>query len=108
MINKLLCLLQFDWSCFKFICNIAACVGGDSCCSETNRCDVGEGDCDKDSHCLDGLKCGSDNCPSSRTFGSTEWDYGDDCCYKPGMKLKYLKSSIKSLKSSTLCIFNNK
>jgi hypothetical protein len=32
---------------------------------------------------LDGLKCGSNNCPSSRTFGSTEWDSGDDCCEKP-------------------------
>ena len=66
---------------------------------------MGEGDCDEDSDCLDGLKCGSSNCPSSRTFGSTEWDYGDDCCYKPSMKLKCLKSSMKSFIHTQSCLF---
>ena len=34
------------------------------------------GDCDSDSHCLPWLKCGTDNCGSSR-------DSGLDCCYHP-------------------------
>merc|ERR1712226_754509 len=59
---------------------VAKCTGGDSCCSETNRCDVGEGDCDSDADCLDGLLCGTGNCPSTR---SDAWDASDDCCYKP-------------------------
>ena len=63
---------------------LAACVGGDSCCNADNRCDVGEGDCDEDSDCLDGLKCGSNNCAGNRWYFSEEWDGYDDCCYKPG------------------------
>ena len=62
---------------------IAKCTGGDSCCSATNRCDVGEGDCDTDADCLDGLLCGTGNCPTTR---SAFWDVNDDCCYKPGEK----------------------
>ena len=69
----------------------AACIGGDSCCNENNKCDVGEGDCDYDSDCLEGLKCGSGNCPGSRSWlwGSEEWDSSDDCCYKPGKYIKF-------------------
>ena len=50
------------------------CNGGDSCCAEDNLCDVGEGDCDRDSDCLEGLICGKDNCVGN-TFDTT-----DDCC----------------------------
>ena len=47
-----------------------------SCCNnKPGGCGVNEGDCDNDSHCKAGLKCGTDNCPSS--FPSS-WD----CCYK--------------------------
>ena len=59
---------------------VPACSGGDSCCNEDNKCDVGEGDCDYDSDCLDGLVCGWNNCDST---GDAEWDWNDDCCYKP-------------------------
>jgi len=56
------------------------CTGqDDGCCTESNPCDEGEGDCDKDSHCQAGLKCGSDNCK----FG----DDGDDCCYLPSIAI---------------------
>ena len=66
---------------------LATCMGGDSCCNEANKCDVGEGDCDFDEECLEGLKCGTNNCLSD--FGWEEdwfsgWDQNDDCCYKPG------------------------
>ena len=49
------------------------CTGeDDGCCTDEKPCDVGEGDCDSDSECMDGLTCGDDNCP---------WGDGDDCCF---------------------------
>ena len=65
----------------SFFYSLAKCTGGDSCCSEENKCGPGEGDCDSDADCLEGLLCGTGNCPSSR---SAFWDVDDDCCYKPG------------------------
>merc|ERR1712190_506745 len=58
-------------------------TGGWSCCSSSNQCGVGEGDCDNDSHCSGNLKCGQgngfdDNCDTSKGFPSTY-----DCCYDP-------------------------
>ena len=48
-----------------------------SCCNKkAEKCGENEGDCDKDSHCKAGLKCGNDNCPSG--FPSNY-----DCCYNP-------------------------
>ena len=44
-------------------------------CGEAIKCGENEGDCDNDSHCKAGLKCGTDNCPSN--FPSYY-----DCCYK--------------------------
>ena len=49
-----------------------------SCCREDNKCGEGEGDCDLDKDCLEGLKCGKDNCKISAGFRP---DY--DCCIKP-------------------------
>ena len=34
---------------------------GDSYCTKNNKCKVGEGDCDRDSDCQSGLKCGQRN-----------------------------------------------
>ena len=62
------------------MCLFKVCTGGDSCCSTSNKCGEDEGDCDKDSHCKDGLKCGKNNC--SKKSG-LQWDATDDCCYKP-------------------------
>ena len=56
------------------------CVGEDSCCTSNRQCDVDQGDCDSDSECKQGLKCGSNNC---KTKSGLQWDAGDDCCYKP-------------------------
>ena len=56
------------------------CRGGDSCCTSQNRCDIDQGDCDSDSDCKLGLKCGKDNCP---TKSGHQWESTDDCCYKP-------------------------
>merc|ERR1712126_627202 len=62
------------------------CFGGDDCCTYYNKCEAGQGDCDTDNDCKDGLKCGNDNCGVSWTkfIPSREgWDVYDDCCYKP-------------------------
>ena len=40
------------------------------------------GDCDDDSHCMPGLKCGRDNCWSDfRIQNGFNWDFQADCCY---------------------------
>ena len=38
--------------------------GDHNYCSTQNKCAENEGDCDNDSHCNSGLKCGKDNCPA--------------------------------------------
>ena len=50
--------------------------GGWSCCSSSNQCSSGEGDCDNDSHCSGVLKCGTDNC-------GPNFPTGFDCCILP-------------------------
>jgi len=57
------------------------CDGGDSCCQNhpSQRCGIGEGDCDEDMDCERGLVCGRDNC---RAWGSG-FDSTDDCCRDP-------------------------
>ena len=47
------------------------------CCSASNQCGEGQGDCDKDSECLGNLVCGRDNCDESK-FPNDE----TDCCRK--------------------------
>ena len=47
-------------------------TSGDCC----TNCDINYGDCDSDNDCKNGLKCGSDNCPS-------EYPSNYDCCYLP-------------------------
>ena len=44
------------------------------CCTKAHPCGEGDGDCDYNSECAPGLKCGVNNCP---WFGS-----GKDCCVK--------------------------
>merc|ERR1712098_973847 len=50
-----------------------------SCCSSSNTCGVGEGDCDRNSDCRPGLVCGTNNCrkfvPGAQSMA--------DCCEKP-------------------------
>lgn len=54
---------------------IMRCKGADDyCCTPWTPCDLGDGDCDRDSDCAEGLVCGKDNCP---------WGDKDDCCMKP-------------------------
>ena len=51
-----------------------------NCCTSKNPCNEGEGDCDRDSHCAEGLVCGKDNC---RNF-TKEAKANSDCCVKKG------------------------
>jgi len=55
------------------------CSGGDSCCSNGN-CQWGEGDCDSDSDCAEGLSCGSNNC-RWMNGDRFSFDSTDDCCF---------------------------
>ena len=50
--------------------------GGGSCCSSSNQCLAGEGDCDDNVDCKGNLLCGKDNCNPELGFG-LEFD----CCY---------------------------
>ena len=54
-----------------------------SCCTSTNPCGDGKGDCDSDEECIDGLKCGQgnglDNNCNSLLFSNADYD----CCYEP-------------------------
>ena len=58
--------------------------GGLGCCTSSNPCGLGEGDCDDDSECSGSLICGGpngnegDNCDTSLGFESA-WD----CCVYP-------------------------
>ena len=52
--------------------------GGTACCTSSNKCGVGEGDCDMDADCIGSLKCGVDNCDTSLGFPGNY-----DCCFNP-------------------------
>ncbi len=58
------------------------CRGGDACCSDSAPCGLGGGDCDGDSECEVGLRCGRDNCRDRRKFWGARGSFSesDDCC----------------------------
>merc|ERR1712168_253060 len=66
---------------------VKRCTGGDSCCSKDEVCGLGEGDCDTDADCGQGLKCGTDNCQG------TGFDSTDDCCMLQGGGLEVPKGA---------------
>ena len=53
-----------------------------NCCTGGRPCGIGQGDCDYDSDCQYGLKCGTDNCyyDFPTTYGFN-WEIMADCCY---------------------------
>ena len=52
-------------------------------CKPDNKCGHGEGDCDNDDECQDGLVCGTDNCRA--ISGISGLNAKKDCCYDPEM-----------------------
>ena len=82
------------------------CDGGDDCCSDELQCDIGEGDCDQDSHCKGDLVCGDNNCQTnSLNFGlpTESFDYDDDCC-----ESKYPKSKKLIIRDFQMVFVTNK
>ena len=73
--NVMLQLVQ----CNQLDCqnSFSACENFWTCCSETNPCQIDEGDCDSDNHCTRNLRCGVGNCGSMYPSNS-------DCCEKKG------------------------
>ena len=73
-------LMTYIYPIFSVILpNLSGCNGtepSNDCCTSSNLCGEGEGDCDNDSHCFGALKCGSNNCIS--TFSPNS-----ECCYDP-------------------------
>ena len=64
-----------------------ACNGGNNGCG--GNLGLGDGDCDNDADCAQGLVCGTDNCMLFRTSAGWPndgpgWDMTDDCCYFDG------------------------
>ena len=51
-------------------------LGNFGSCTSSNPCGEDQGDCDLNSHCIQGHMCGTDNCRSSLGFESFY-----DCCY---------------------------
>merc|ERR1712002_521775 len=49
-----------------------------TCCTSSRKCNVGQGDCDRDSDCQSGLVCGKDNC---RDFHRNAKRWADCCKY---------------------------
>ena len=69
------------WGPTDDCCYDPICIGGDSCCTKEFPCGVGEGDCDNDNECEEGLKCGDDNCnPCPEGMDCSEFETDDDCC----------------------------
>ena len=58
-----------------------------NCCSEEQPCQEGTGDCDRDSECENGLRCGVDNCQTEFADEKSNWKPYDDCC--TGNKTRY-------------------
>merc|ERR1711872_828497 len=68
-----------DWNLIKAMYNCKGCNGDDwSCCSAFNKCNIGEGDCDNDNDCKDGLMC-HNNLNNCKTFNPNAHDLAD-CC----------------------------
>merc|ERR1719328_750662 len=44
-----------------------------SCCSSTRPCSLGQGDCNNDKECANGLKCGKDNCRKDFSTTGSNW-----------------------------------
>ena len=53
----------------KYNLNKTTSLQDEECCTPTNPCDLGGGDCDADADCVGSLVCGTNNC---RTYHPTD------------------------------------
>ena len=67
--------LGFDWNTD---CCYDAIIGDKDFCSLDNPCESGEGHCDSNDECQNGLFCGSENCKDTSSM---------DCCESQGNTL---------------------
>jgi len=65
----------------------------DGCCTASNPCERGDGDCDSDDDCKGSLECGTDNCDRQGLLGRWKnqrlYSKTDDCCCDPTIDKKY-------------------
>ena len=59
-----------------------------SCCTSSNPCVLGGGDCNRDSDCVGDLVCGTNNCKRDFSSSETDWNSSADCCTGPTYFLK--------------------
>ena len=64
-------------------CNNSYTYNG-GCCTSSDPCAVGGGDCDADSDCAGLATCGKDNCVIE--FGYSSWEGTADCCTNSSSK----------------------
>ena len=77
-VNSILSFLWDYYYSYVLILSKNSTQGHFGGCDSTNLCAEDEGDCDHDSECKEGLKCGTDHCPVELSHESFF-----DCCYKP-------------------------
>jgi len=74
------------------------------CCSTSEPCGIGEGDCDNDSDCQEGLSCGDNNCVGTGFTKQADCCYGNATAYNDGdymseilveLRNEYLKEAIE-------------
>ena len=84
-----------------------------NCCKSNNPCSEGMGDCDFDSDCFGGLKCGTNNCWTQfRVQNGYNWDIQADCCYgkrfhKRQKEKRRLMQIFKLISISNFCNFRS-
>ena len=69
-----------------------------ACCSDSQPCGLGGGDCDVDQDCQGDLVCGTDNCGPPHSLVSSS----ADCCV--GMFYQIATSAIKGFKFKLVSI----
>ena len=74
----------------------------ETCCSDLRQCDIGEGNCQDDSHCSGILKCGDSNCGDL-------FPNGTNCCEQPSTTEggKFLYNSKRIHRFGYCSFYNN-
>ena len=72
-------LCSFDFFSLSLL-EDKSCNGKDNCCTSSNPCAIGDGDCNEHTDCAEGLFCGDNNCAGSGLWGNGGFSYLDDCC----------------------------